>query len=139
MAYISNKEIKAIIKSNNKEIKALEKRNKSYKKEDYITTMKDDNKTINISKENNKSESKRRNSLNNKKRESMNNSLRKNSKLYKNNSYLSNGTPSKHCLHPKIFPQKSKICNNIIPKSSSTEKSGRYSLPNKNSDRKSVV
>ncbi len=46
MAYISNKEIKAIIKSNNSQIKTLEKRNKSYTKDDYITTMKDDNNVV---------------------------------------------------------------------------------------------
>lgn len=46
MAYISNKEIKAIIKSNNSQIKALEKRNKAYTKNDYITTMKDDNNVV---------------------------------------------------------------------------------------------
>lgn len=46
MAYISNKEIKAIIKSNNSQIKSLEKRNKSYTKNDYITTMKDDNNVV---------------------------------------------------------------------------------------------
>ena len=43
MAYISNKEIKKIIKNNKLEIKALEKKNKAYSKDDYITSMKDDN------------------------------------------------------------------------------------------------
>lgn len=42
MAYISNKEIKEIVKNNKKEIKKLEKKNKSYTKNDYITQMKDD-------------------------------------------------------------------------------------------------
>ena len=42
MAYITNKEIKAIIKANNKQIKELNKKNSSYTKEDYITKMKND-------------------------------------------------------------------------------------------------
>ena len=46
MAYISNKEIKAIIKENNRQIKALQKRNKSYTKDDYITKMKDENNVV---------------------------------------------------------------------------------------------
>ena len=46
MAYISNKEIKSIIKNNNKEIKALEKKKKAYTKEDYITSMKDENNIV---------------------------------------------------------------------------------------------
>ena len=46
MAYISNKEIKKIIKNNKKEIKELNKKNKSYTKEDYITSMKDDNNIV---------------------------------------------------------------------------------------------
>lgn len=46
MAYISNKEIKKIIKNNKLEIKALEKKNKAYSKDDYITSMKDDNNVV---------------------------------------------------------------------------------------------
>lgn len=46
MAYISNKEIKSIVKNNNKEIKALEKKKKSYTKADYITSMKDENNIV---------------------------------------------------------------------------------------------
>lgn len=46
MAYISNKEIKAIIKENNRQIKALQKRNKAYTKDDYITKMKDENNVV---------------------------------------------------------------------------------------------
>ncbi len=46
MAYISNKEIRKIIKNNNKEIKSLNKRNKAFTKNDYITTMKDDNNLV---------------------------------------------------------------------------------------------
>ena len=46
MAYISNKEIKEIIKENNRQIKALQKRNKSYTKDDYITKMKDENNVV---------------------------------------------------------------------------------------------
>ncbi len=46
MAYISNKEIQKIVKNNNKEIKLLNKKNKSFTKEDYITSMKDENNIV---------------------------------------------------------------------------------------------
>ena len=46
MAYITNKEIKAIIKDNNKQIKELNKKNKAYTKEDYITKMKNDDNIV---------------------------------------------------------------------------------------------
>lgn len=46
MAYITNKEIKAIIKANNKQIKELNKKNSSYTKEDYITKMKNDDNIV---------------------------------------------------------------------------------------------
>ena len=46
MAYISNKEIKKIIKSNNETIAKLNKRNKSYTKDDYIVSMKDPNNLV---------------------------------------------------------------------------------------------
>lgn len=42
MAYISNKEIKAIVKNNNREIKELNKKNKAYTEKDYITAMKNE-------------------------------------------------------------------------------------------------
>lgn len=46
MAYISNKEIKNIVKNNNKEIKELERKNKAYTKDDYIVSLKDENNIV---------------------------------------------------------------------------------------------
>ena len=97
------------------------------------TSMKDDNKIINISKESNISENKKLNSMIKKNRKSSSNSLKKNEKLDKSNSYLSNGTPSKFVPHPRIFNKKSKISGDSIPKSSNFSKTGRYSYSNKNS------
>ena len=97
------------------------------------TSMKDDNKIINISRENNKSENKRKNSMTIKKHQNSSNSLQKNPKLDKSNSYLSNGTPSKYV---PMCQQKSKILSGNIPKSSFSAKSGRHSLPSKNSLKK---
>ena len=46
MAYISNKEIKTIIKNNNRIIKELDKKNKSFTPNDYITSMKDNKNVV---------------------------------------------------------------------------------------------
>ena len=46
MAYISNKEIKNIVKSNKKIIKELEKKNKSFTADDYTTSMKNSNNVV---------------------------------------------------------------------------------------------
>ena len=46
MAYISNKEIKNIVKNNKKIIKELEKKNKSFTVNDYTTSMKNPNNVV---------------------------------------------------------------------------------------------
>ena len=46
MAYISNKEIKNIVKNNKKIIKELEKKNKSFTADDYTTSMKNSNNVV---------------------------------------------------------------------------------------------
>ena len=46
MAYISNKEIKNIVKNNKKIIKELEKKNKSFTTDDYTTSMKNSNNVV---------------------------------------------------------------------------------------------
>ena len=46
MAYISNKEIKNIVKNNKKIIKELEKKNKSFTVQDYTTSMKNPNNDV---------------------------------------------------------------------------------------------
>ena len=46
MAYISNKEIKNIVKNNKKIIKELEKKNKSFSVNDYTTSMKNPNNVV---------------------------------------------------------------------------------------------
>lgn len=46
MAYISNKEIKNIVKNNKKIIKELEKKNKSFTVQDYTTSMKNPNNVV---------------------------------------------------------------------------------------------
>ena len=46
MAYISNKEIKNIVKNNKKIIKELEKKNKSFTVNDYTTSMKNSNNVV---------------------------------------------------------------------------------------------
>ena len=46
MAYISNKEIKNIVKNNKKIIKELEKKNKSFTSDDYTTSMKNSNNVV---------------------------------------------------------------------------------------------